>query len=210
MHTIVVGGGAGSRLHAAPPRHRRYPVRGGASRGRAHGYGIAMEGNITPRKGFPAKWKKAVGVDFGRIEGGYSWLFPKGDHLNIGIGGYNTSARNCGISSRDWSSSTASTPPVSGAYAGTACRNGVGTSPWADGNVLLVGDAAGILDPLTAEGISAAVHSAQIAATNIVQYPTVRQPVWNGTRRNSSSTSWRTVFEVPASRSFSRSKVVQT
>ena len=55
----------------------------GIAHPRDYQYGIAMEGNVTPGKGFPAKWKQAIGVDFGRIEGGYSWLFPKGDHVNI-------------------------------------------------------------------------------------------------------------------------------
>ena len=170
MHTIVVGGGAGSRLHAAPPRHRRYPVRGGASRGRAHGYGIAMEGNITPRKGFPAKWKKAVGVDFGRIEGGYSWLFPKGDHLNIGIGGYEYVGSKLRNQLKRLVEFYGFDPAGLWGVRGHRLPQRRGNFALADGNVLLVGDAAGILDPLTAEGISAAVHSAQIAATNIVQY----------------------------------------
>ena len=39
-----------------------------------------------------------------------------------------------------------------------------------DGNVILVGDAAGVLDPLTAEGIFAAVRSAQLAAGRIADH----------------------------------------
>ena len=51
-------------------------------------HSIAIEGNITPRRGLPTEWEKAIGMDFGKIEGGYGWLFPKEDHLNIGVGGY--------------------------------------------------------------------------------------------------------------------------
>ena len=50
--------------------------------------GIALEGNITPPNGFPEKWEQAIGIDLGDLPGGYGWIFPKGDHLNIGIGGW--------------------------------------------------------------------------------------------------------------------------
>ena len=142
----------------------------GVSHPRDYQYGIAMEGNITPAKGLPAKWKKAIGLDFGRIEGGYSWLFPKGDHLNIGIGGY----EHVGPKLRNQLKSLVEfygfDPATLWGVRGHRLPQRRGDFALADGNVLLVGDAAGVLDPLTAEGISAAVHSAQIAAASIGQY----------------------------------------
>ena len=50
--------------------------------------GIALEGNITPKGDFPEAWEDVVGLDFGGTPGGYGWVFPKGDHLNIGVGGW--------------------------------------------------------------------------------------------------------------------------
>ena len=133
-------------------------------------HSIAIEGNVTPRRGFPAKWEKAIGVDFGNIEGGYSWLFPKGDHLNIGLGGYHRvgpklRGRLKGLV-EFYGFDAAELRGVRGHYLPQRREN----FPLVAGNVLLVGDAAGILDPLTAEGISAAVQSAQIAAASIVRY----------------------------------------
>lgn len=140
------------------------------SRPRDYQYGIAIEGNITPDKGFPAKWKQAIGADFGRIEGGYSWLFPKGDHFNIGIGGY----EHVGPKLRDQLEKLVAfygfDPAALWGVRGHRLPQRRGNFALADSNVLLVGDAAGILDPLTAEGISAAAHSAQIAAASIFQY----------------------------------------
>ena len=43
-------------------------------------------------------------------------------------------------------------------------------SPLVDGNVLLVGDAAGLLDPFTGEGIHSAIWSGQAAAKTISEY----------------------------------------
>ncbi len=28
-----------------------------------------------------------MGIDVSGVPGGYGWLFPRGDHLNIGVGG---------------------------------------------------------------------------------------------------------------------------
>ena len=142
----------------------------GLSHPRDYQHGIAMEGNITPGKGFPAKWQQALGADFGRIEGGYSWLFPKGDHLNIGIGGYEYVGPRLRNQLKKLVEFYGFDPAGLWGVRGHRLPQRRGNFALADGNVLLVGDAAGILDPLTAEGISAAVHSAQIAAASIFHY----------------------------------------
>jgi hypothetical protein len=49
---------------------------------------IALEGNITPLGGMPEEWQTCFGLDVGSVPGGYGWVFPKGDHLNVGIGGW--------------------------------------------------------------------------------------------------------------------------
>lgn len=46
---------------------------------------IALEGNVTTKGSFPSKWETSMGFDFGSVPGGYGWVFPKGDHLNIGV-----------------------------------------------------------------------------------------------------------------------------
>jgi flavin-dependent dehydrogenase len=56
-------------------------------------------------------------------------------------------------------------------------------SPLADGNVLLVGDAAGLLDPLTGEGISAGIQSGRIAAEQIAAFLSGEAPDLEGYRR---------------------------
>lgn len=133
-------------------------------------HGIALEGNITPKGKFPAEWETTMGTDFGGLPGGYGWVFPKGDHLNIGVGGWkylgptlrgklNELVEFYGFDPADlWG--------VRGHHLPIRRRG----SPFVDGNVVLVGDAAGVLDPLTAEGIYGALWTGKAAAANIAEH----------------------------------------
>ena len=38
---------------------------------------------------------RAVLIDFATVPGGYGWVFPKGDHVNFGVGGWSARARRC-------------------------------------------------------------------------------------------------------------------
>ena len=133
-------------------------------------HGIAMEGNISPPGGVPAEWQEMIGFDFGGLPGGYGWNFPKGDHLNIGLGGW----RYLGPKLRDqldllvqhYGFDPVDLWGVRG-YHLPLRRN---DSPLVDGNVLLVGDAAGLIDPLTGEGIFAALWSGDAAARHITTF----------------------------------------
>lgn len=133
-------------------------------------HGIALEGNITPNKAFPTKWESTMGVDFSGLPGGYGWIFPKGDHLNIGLGGW----KHIGPKLRHklhhlvefYGFDPADLWGVRGHHLPIRSKG----SQLVDGNVLLVGDAAGALDPLTAEGIYGAIWTGQAAAAHLSQY----------------------------------------
>jgi geranylgeranyl reductase family protein len=103
--------------------------------------------------------------DFGAIRNGYGWIFPKGDHLNVGLGRF---AAEAGESlNRELLMRY-----VRQRLGAIQCGHTVGqflgmyrgARPCAFGRILLAGDAAGLLDPLTAEGIYSAVISGQAAA----------------------------------------------
>ena len=145
--------------------------------------GLAMEGNLSPPGGVPEKWQETMGFDFGSLPGGYAWVFPKGDHLNFGLGGWRhigptlrdrlqQMVRSYGFDSDDlWG--------VRG-YHLPLRQPG---SPLADGNVVLVGDAAGLVDPLTGEGIFASFFSGTTAAKHIAAYLGDEAPDLQGYRR---------------------------
>lgn len=132
--------------------------------------GIALEGNFTPKDKFPEEWQDAFGLDVGDVPRGYGWIFPKGDHLNIGVGGWHNIGpslrrrldrlvRFYGFDSKELWGLRGHPLPVRQYRA-----------PVADGNAVLVGDAAGLVDPLTGEGIYSAICSGQIAARHIAAY----------------------------------------
>ena len=50
------------------------------------GVGLEREVYADPRRLAP--WDSTVGLDMGTIRGGYMWLFPKEDHLSIGVAGF--------------------------------------------------------------------------------------------------------------------------
>ena len=52
--------------------------------------GLALEADIAPASDsdFPRQWEHTFGLDIGSTPGGYGWIFPKSDHLNIGIGSW--------------------------------------------------------------------------------------------------------------------------
>lgn len=104
--------------------------------------------------------------DFAPIRNGYGWVFPKGDHLNIGLYSYandekiDRSRLTAYIRSRF---EGLSEDLVIGQYAGFgAAQHKVSAS-----RIFLVGDAGGFVDPLTGEGIYFAVISGQAAAEAI-------------------------------------------
>ena len=146
-------------------------------------HAIALEGNVTPAGGVPAEWKETMGFDVGGLPGGYGWLFPKADHLNIGLGGW----RYVGPTLRDkleqlvrfYGFDPSKMWGVQG-YHLPLRQNG---SPLVDGNVVLVGDAAGLVDPLTGEGIHAGISSGRAAAGQIAAHLRGESPDLDGYRR---------------------------
>ena len=110
--------------------------------------------------------------DFSPLPSGYGWLFPKGDHINIGVGVFAPEADEAQLKSV--------TRELLNNYA--ARRLGVATLTYMTGQhlgmgghayvprgrVLLTGDAAGLCDPLTGEGIHSAIISGQAAAAAVL------------------------------------------
>lgn len=116
--------------------------------------------------------------DFDAIKQGYGWVFPKGDHFSIGIGAFqpNPTSNKKGKkepSLREHFDSYLKFLNITKENIISIKQKGfvIPLSSRADGvaknRVLLVGDAAGLADPLTAEGISAAILSGKFAAESI-------------------------------------------
>jgi len=111
---------------------------------------------------------RAPRFDVGIVPHGYAWVFPKAAHLSVGV---LSMRRGAGHLHRDLAQYLKALDIVPRAVE----RHGfvIPVRPRAEGcarhRVLLVGDAAGFADPVTAEGISLAARSGRLAAAAIVQ-----------------------------------------
>lgn len=105
-------------------------------------------------------------LDFGVVSDGYGWVFPKSGHLNVGIYSESQQLKITRGLLADYIQKKLSTEhfdDVIGQYLGMGGRG----KEHIRRRILLVGDAAGLVDPLTGEGIHNAIVSGQAAARAI-------------------------------------------
>jgi len=127
-------------------------------------HAVAWEANYPADSALMERWRRFIGVDLGGIPGGYGWVFPKGDHLNIGVGGWKREgptlrarlSRLCAYYGLD----------ESRLYGHRGYRLPLrrDDEPVVRGPAMLAGDAAALVDPLSGEGIWAAFVSGRLAA----------------------------------------------
>jgi geranylgeranyl reductase family protein len=125
---------------------------------------VALEGNVSSTNGLTERWKNAIALDFGGTPGGYGWLFPKGDHVNVGVGGWKWIGPTLRERVDRLSRALAIDPSKLVDLRGHHLPMRRPGAPIVSGPVLLAGDAAGLVDPLSGEGISAAFTSGRLAA----------------------------------------------
>jgi len=111
----------------------------------------------------------------GLLRGGFGWAFPAADGLALGVGAMARPVRagrhdlrevlqrllsfySLNLASSDLPAPRAWWVPLGGRR-----------RPWEEGRVLLVGDAAGVADPATGEGLGPAIRSAELAAGLIIK-----------------------------------------
>ena len=127
------GRGAGARGRAAalvggsrvrPPSSSAPTARTGPWRGRSGsetGSSTAARGECGGGGLDATAYSGTAWVELGVVAGGYGWVFPKGDHANLGVGGWKREGRGCVSTSSDWPACTASIRPSSETSRGTAC-----------------------------------------------------------------------------------------
>jgi geranylgeranyl reductase family protein len=106
---------------------------------------------------------------FGYVKNGYGWLFPKGDHVNVGIYTWDGSVKLSKQQLRAYALDRIGSDKlhhIIGFPIEFGGRNYVQNRE----RVLLVGDAAGFAEPLLGEGIHNALKSGQAAASAIIAF----------------------------------------
>lgn len=124
---------------------------------------LGLEVELPATEAMRTEWRGRMLLDWGPIPGSYGWLFPKADTLTVGV----IAGRGAGDQTRAYLNDLvdrlgfgAIRPRTSSGHL-TRCRRE--DSPLRRGRVVVVGDAAGLLEPWTREGISFALRSGRMA-----------------------------------------------
>ena len=107
--------------------------------------------------------------DFGYFPSGYGWIFPKRDHLSIGLGGKKRVPGGLRRTLERYIRESAIDQIEKIERHGYVIPWSPRTDDLMKGRVLLAGDAAGFVDPVTAEGITFAIRSGQSAGRAVVE-----------------------------------------
>ncbi len=131
----------------------------------------ALESEVEVSPSVADYWRDKLSLDLGTLRASYGWIFPKGDHLNVGVGGFgyrtDFAPRLKPYGAAHLERRLPDRVRVRRSF-GSVLPLRRENSPIQKGRVLLVGDAAGLVEALTGEGIYYAVRSGQIAAQSIL------------------------------------------
>ena len=130
---------------------------------------VALEAEVRASAAQLGRWRSLINLDVGYTPWGYAWVFPKADLLSIGLvlpegGGANLRRDLDGYVNR---------LGLRGATVERLVGHKIparrGGEPIAGDGALLVGDAAGLTDEFTEEGIYYAIHSGLLAVDHLAR-----------------------------------------
>ena len=164
--------------------------------------GLAWEAEVLVDPAIVQAYSQTLFLDWGAFPGGYGWVFPKSDHLSLGVGGpaalskwmmdyYRSFLEYLSTGSWLTEMKTANgnknieyrisniehlNPKSEIKILETLSLKSwpipvrMKKSAFHHGRVLVAGDAGGLTDPLTGEGIYYAIRSGRLAATACYEY----------------------------------------
>ena len=127
-------------------------------------HGVALEANYPHE----ARFAGVMFVEIAVVRGGYGWIFPKGDHVNLGVGGDESEApklrgellRLCEAHGVD--------PAAATELRGYRLPMRSAGTKLARGTAAVIGDAAGLVDPFSGDGMYEAFLSARLVTEAIL------------------------------------------
>jgi len=130
--------------------------------------GVALEGNVPFRALDPGRYRGRAVIELAVLPGGYGWIFPKGDHANVGVGGWQSEGQKLRSALKRLCEAHGIAPDDVEGLRGYRLPLRAPGRPLARGRALLVGDAAGLIDPISGDGIFEAFLSADYAAEAVL------------------------------------------
>ena len=130
--------------------------------------GVALEGNATYDALPPGDWRGRLVLELGIVPGGYGWIFPKGDHVNVGVGGWGEEGPRLREHLRVLCEHYGLDLDQLTQVRGHRLPMRRPQTKLGRGRALLVGDAAGVLDPVSGDGIYEACVTGRLAAEHVL------------------------------------------
>jgi geranylgeranyl reductase family protein len=130
--------------------------------------GVALEGNLPHGKIDEARYDGRVALELGIVPGGYGWVFPKGDHVNVGVGGWDSEGPQLRDHLRRLCAQHDASLEDLEDVRGYRLPLRSPKATLARGRALLVGDAAGLIDPVSGDGMFEGFLSSKLASEAVL------------------------------------------
>jgi geranylgeranyl reductase family protein len=124
-------------------------------------HGVALEANYP----YEARYSGAIVLEIAVIRGGYGWIFAKGDHLNVGVGGNGEEAPKLRAELRRMCEAYGIDPGAARDTRGYRLPMRLPKTRLARGTTAVIGDAAGLVDPFSGDGMYEAFLSAKLVTS---------------------------------------------
>jgi geranylgeranyl reductase family protein len=163
---------------------------------------LGLEVELAVSETIQRRWQGRILIDWGPIPGSYGWVFPKAGRLTVGVIATRGRIEQTRAYLRAFTAGLelGSAKVIYDSGHLTKCR--AKDSPLRRGRVIVAGDAAGLLEPWTREGISFALRSGSWAGMSAATAALGRcdVPVAHALDRYVESVSLRLVPEMDAGR----------
>ncbi|MGH3051254.1 MAG: hypothetical protein ACRDLK_13945, partial [Gaiellaceae bacterium] len=121
-------------------------------------HGVALEANYP----HDARFAHLMLLEIAVIRGGYGWIFPKGDHVNVGVGGNESEGPLLRAELRRMCEHYGVDPEAAADTRGYRLPTRRPGTRLARGCTAVIGDAAGLVDPFSGDGMYEAFLSSQL------------------------------------------------
>jgi geranylgeranyl reductase family protein len=135
----------------------------GLSQGVVHG--VALEANYP----YERRYAGAMVLEIAVVRGGYGWIFPKGDHVNVGVGGNADEGPRLRAELRRMCEAYGVDPDAARDTRGYRLPLRLPGTLLARGRTAVIGDAAGLVDPFSGDGMYEAFLSAKLVADEALE-----------------------------------------
>jgi geranylgeranyl reductase family protein len=127
-------------------------------------HGVALEANFP----HDARYAHTMVLEIASVPGGYGWIFPKGDHVNVGVGGWASEGPRLRTHLRRMCDAYGIDPESATDTRGYRLPMRRGVAGLVRENAAVIGDAAGLVDPFSGDGMYEAFLSAKLVADAVL------------------------------------------